>query len=99
MKRINIARMIRDARTKYYWYHRDYERYGHGAGRDLALDDQLAEIWAEMAPGDRIPDLEAITGNEWEDSDREEYDSRIAIGGGWYRYTNNGGSAVMRALH
>lgn len=96
-QKINIARMLKDSRTTYRRYS-DNTNYPTGSGRDLALQDQLTEIWSKMYPNDRCPDIAEITGNQWEDSDRDDFDQRIAIGGGWYQYTNNGYNCVLKGL-
>jgi hypothetical protein len=97
MKKINMTKAIKDAQIKYRNYS-DPRIYSPGTSLELAVHDQVKQIWNEMYPCDNWPDLSAITGNKPEPSDREGYDTYIQIDKTWRRYDNNGGSVVLKAL-
>lgn len=81
--KINMAQVIKDAKTKYA-HHNDPKTYHPGTALAIAVKDQVGE-----------GDWEEITGNEWEDSDLDNFDSRIKLDAKHYYYTNNAYSVVL----
>jgi len=86
MSKINMTQATKDAQTKYRSYSNP-EMYHPGTALALAVIDQVKDS-----------DWEAITGNKWEDSDRDNFDSRIKLNASYYYYTNNAYSVVLKSL-
>ena len=95
MSKINMKRAIEDARNK-YGYYGPHNGYSAGSALDLAVSDQMKEIWAVIHPGDRYPDIAEITGNTWQETTYDDYDRFIKIDATYALYDNNGGSVVLK---